>query len=158
MENQVSCPCGTEVSYEACCGRYISGQQKPSTTEALMRSRYTAYVMKDANYLMATLFPEKRTPAHSDGIREWMALTEWHHLKVIRSKGGVQDEVGEVEFVAYYSEKGSKKEHHELSTFQKEGGVWYFVDGTTPTTSFKIGRNDPCPCQSGKKYKKCCGK
>lgn len=28
----------------------------------------------------------------------------------------------------------------------------------TVTNEHKIGRNDPCPCGSGKKYKKCCGK
>lgn len=41
----------------------------------------------------------------------------------------------------------------ELKKFYKEQ-----KESTTIRKGKKIGRNDPCPCGSGKKYKKCCGK
>ncbi|MEW8683176.1 MAG: YchJ family metal-binding protein, partial [Candidatus Thiodiazotropha endolucinida] len=72
-------------------------------------------------------------------------------------------EEASVEFIATYKEGGMVRPHHEISRFLKQDGVWYFVDGqlVAPKTEKrhqpKVGRNDPCPCGSGKKYKKCCG-
>ena len=79
------------------------------------------------------------------------------------SAGGEADEQGVVEFVVTYKEKGVVRRYHERGRFQKEQGRWYFVEGemVTPKTEVhtapKVGRNEPCPCGSGKKYKKCCG-
>ena len=78
--------------------------------------------------------------------------------------GGPEDEEGQVEFVAVFDERGRRQEHHELATFRKTDGAWYFESGRAPTpqqvvrASPKIGRNEPCPCGSGKKLKKCCGR
>jgi SEC-C motif-containing protein len=76
--------------------------------------------------------------------------------------GGPEDKEGHVEFIASFSEGGARREHHEMASFSREDGIWYFVEGNvlppkqvvreTP----KVGRNEPCPCGSGKKYKKCC--
>ena len=82
-------------------------------------------------------------------------------LEIVAAKGGPDDSEGQVEFIARFREKGVKKAHHELAEFKKEAGRWYFTDGKSapqrPLVSAKVGRNDPCSCGSGKKYKKCCG-
>jgi SEC-C motif-containing protein len=76
--------------------------------------------------------------------------------------GGAEDASGEVEFIARYLENGLKREHHETALFRKEKGTWLFTEGAMvkpkPLVSEKVGRNEPCPCASGAKYKKCCGK
>ena len=71
------------------------------------------------------------------------------------------DDEGIVEFKAHYESKGIKNIHHEVSEFQRKDGQWYFIDGQVITNQIvrsapKVGRNDPCPCGSGKKNKKCC--
>ncbi len=69
-----------------------------------------------------------------------------------------------VEFIATFKEKGVTRRHHERSSFLREGDNWYFVDGdmVLPQTQVnegpKVGRNEPCSCGSGKKFKKCCGR
>jgi len=79
--------------------------------------------------------------------------------------GEAGDDEGFVEFRAVFSEAGGEDmAHTERSRFVKEGDRWYYVDGLLPTPvtyrreEEKVGRNDLCPCGSGKKYKKCCGK
>ena len=63
-----------------------------------------------------------------------------------------------------YAAKGEAVEHHEHAYFKKLDGEWKFIDGEIESgvpyvrEEPKIGRNDPCPCGSGKKYKKCCGR
>ena len=99
-----------------------------------------------------------------DASRRWSREADWRGLeiKAVR-QGGEEDREGEVEFVAAYIQDGKECFHHELATFKKEGQKWYYVDGdyigTQPYVreTPKIGRNEPCPCGSGRKYKKCCG-
>ena len=77
-------------------------------------------------------------------------------------EGGPDDSTGEIEFIARFSEKGEPRVHHEVGQFKKDKGIWYFTDGKAAgqrpvvRTAPKIGRNDPCHCGSGQKYKKCC--
>jgi len=97
-----------------------------------------------------------------DTTKQWADTSEWRGLEIIEtSGGGAGDTTGKIEFVATYAANASEYRHHELSDFKKIGGKWYFIDGTIQNNSIKrsepkIGRNDPCPCGSGKKYKKCC--
>ncbi|HSW71157.1 MAG TPA: YchJ family metal-binding protein, partial [Gammaproteobacteria bacterium] len=87
--------------------------------------------------------------------------TQWQGLEVLASKA--EGDQAQVEFKAYYQEQGQKFCLHERSDFRREAGRWYYVDGQIfpsqkqPIRSSKIQRNDPCPCGSQKKYKKCCG-
>ena len=127
------CHCGSGRPYSNCCAPYISASEPAPTAEALMRSRYSAYV-------------------------------EWLGLEILsRRAGQAGDTEGWVEFVASFKEDGVTKKHHEHSRFQSKDGRWYYVDGDVPKPQTqrhqqpKVGRNDPCPCGSGKKYKKCCG-
>jgi SEC-C motif-containing protein len=158
------CPCGSEQEYEQCCGPLISGEQAATTAEALMRSRYSAYVTDTIGYLRETLHPSHRSDYDEQATRRWAENSHWLGLEIRSTEGGGEnDEQGVVEFVAHFKEKGVVRNHHEFSRFSKKDGRWYYVDGQMPTpetvvnTQPKVGRNDPCPCGSGKKFKKCCG-
>jgi SEC-C motif-containing protein len=84
----------------------------------------------------------------------------WQKLEILRSEaGGENDAEGRVEFKAHWLIGGRRGYLHETSRFLKEDGRWYYLDGQThpAPAAGKTGRNDPCPCGSGKKFKKCCG-
>ncbi len=157
------CPCGSSLGYDDCCAPLIAGDKPAATAEALMRSRYSAYVVGDIDYLGETLHPAHRDDHDAAATRRWAAESDWLKLEIGSVEdGGENDDVGMVEFTATFREKGVVRSHHEFSNFSKKGGRWYYVDGKmeSPGTYVhaepKVGRNDPCPCGSGKKYKKCC--
>jgi SEC-C motif domain protein len=157
------CPCGTGLAYSECCEQIIKGQRPAGTAEALMRSRYSAYVKVETDYIFKSTHPKHREGYDHIGTKEWAEKAEWHGLEIVSTNGGGSaDTTGEVEFIARYVEKGKLKVHHELGEFKKENDTWFFTDGKAvaqrPVISNKIGRNDPCSCGSGQKYKKCCGK
>ena len=130
-----------------------------------MRSRKTAYATQNMAYLQDTLHPGQRQDYHESGAEVWARESEWKGLEIVNvTKDTSNANNGKVEFRATYRRNGEQLVHHELAEFRKSGDSWYFFDGkmvgpgqfkrNTP----KVGRNDPCPCGSGKKYKKCCGK
>lgn len=163
----MKCPCESDKEYTQCCEPYIDGQKMAPTPEALMRSRYSAYVKGAIPYLRETLAPESRGDFSETDVQEWAKTSEWKGLEILKAHENT------VEFVAKYKTQGKIIEHHEVSTFRKQGDRWYFVDGEShvheegkghqeprkPVTRVepKLGRNDPCKCGSGKKFKKCCG-
>ena len=158
------CPCSSGLPYEACCEPLITGTVKAATPEALMRSRYTAYALQNIPYLAETLHPRQRSDYDAAGAARWARESDWEGLEIVNIGGeSASAKSGTVEFKAHYTRNGAKLVHHELAEFRKSGDTWFFYDGqlvppgqvrrTTP----KTGRNDPCPCGSGKKYKKCCG-
>ena len=148
------CPCGSGEPFESCCGPLLGGEPAP-TAERLMRSRYTAYTRGDAGYLSATWAPETRPKALdlADG-------PEWLGLAILRAAGGAGDEAGTVEFRARYRAGGREEVLHETSRFRRDQGRWVYVDGQLhdPPAPTRVGRNALCPCGSGRKYKRCCGK
>ena len=156
-----TCPCKSGLSYAECCEPLIRGERRAETAEQLMRSRYAAYVNVETDYIFETTHPAHREGYDHEGTRRWAEGADWEGLEILSSEGGPDDAEGRVEFIARYREKGAKKAHHELAEFKKEEGRWYFTDGKgapqKPLVSTKVGRNDPCTCGSGKKYKKCCG-
>jgi SEC-C motif domain protein len=160
----VTCPCGKGESLEACCGPYLTRAARPDTAEALMRSRYTAYATGDVDYIVDSHDPDRRGEVDRKNTELWSKQSEWLGLEIVATdKGLPDDEVGTVEFVARYKIKGVKVEHRERAMFRKLGSRWVFVDGIevkgppVRRTEPRIGRNDPCHCGSGKKYKKCHG-
>ncbi len=153
----MTCECGLEKPFDECCGRFLNGGAKAGTAEELMRSRFVAFGMGDFDYIERTqvdpLPPEVRD----------RKLPEWETLKVVTtSKGSEDDSTGVVEFVAHYHHHGCHN-HHEKARFSKVDGEWKYVNGditehgTVKRSHPKVGRNDVCPCGSGKKYKRCCG-
>ena len=158
-----SCPCGSGAAYSECCAPVISGAQSAETAEQLMRARYSAYVGVKMDFVFETTHPEHRQGYDHAGSKEWAENSEWQGLEIIEvKKGGPEDTDGEVEFIARFLEKGEPREHHENAHFKRKDGRWLFTEGSMvkpkPIIANKIGRNDPCTCGSGIKYKKCCGK
>ncbi len=155
------CPCGSALSYEACCEPIILGATPAATPEALMRSRYTAFSRQALAHLKESLHPDSRADYDEAGAQRWAEDSEWLQLEVVDSSG--DEEEGQVEFIATYRRKGVKHVHHENAHFVRHKDRWYYMDGdmVTPGTvrreGPRVGRNDPCLCGSGKKYKKCCG-
>lgn len=159
-----SCPCGSEKEYVECCAPYISGEKPAPTAEALMRSRYTAYVEKELAYLNESLAPEALKDHDEASVKEWAEKAEWLGLEIHDTwAGGDGDEDGIVEFSAKYAIDGEESTHRERSHFRRIDENWRYVEGAMVsgppiTKEKKIGRNEKCPCGSDKKYKKCCGR
>jgi SEC-C motif-containing protein len=157
------CPCGSKVAYDMCCRPLIKGERPALTAEQLMRARYSAYVKIELDYVLSSLHPEHRADYDEKSTRVWAESTTWHGIEIVKTTaGGPEDNEGQVEFVASYTEKGNRQEHHEHSQFKKEQGTWYFTTGKimpkpVVRAAPKVGRNDPCSCGSGRKFKKCCG-
>jgi SEC-C motif-containing protein len=164
------CPCRsldkTKISYDDCCRPFIEGKKLASTAEALMRARYSAYVVRNISYIDTTQVSVPGEEFNKEEALKWAESSEWLGLEVKKTqKGGSGDNTGVVEFVAHYKDKASGTElrHHETSLFTRDAGAWKFkegqIHGAQPLRRLepKIGRNDPCSCGSGKKFKKCCG-
>jgi SEC-C motif-containing protein len=148
----MNCPCQSGKEYDACCGRFISQRMQAENAEQLMRSRYSAYVLHQADYLAATW--------HADFRSASLALDDvvtWLRLDVLNSAH--TGDCANVEFEARCLVDGRVEALHELSRFVFAGGRWLYTDGDLLKPSFvpwKPGRNEPCPCGSGAKFKRCC--
>ena len=147
------CPCGSALQYSACCQRYLDGALPAPGPSQLMRSRYSAFVMKDADYLIKTWHPSCQAQQFRADLESGFAKTHWLGLSVFAADEGRNPDEGFVSFIARFNDDNRSGVIIERSRFLKENGQWYYIDGTRPL----IGRNDPCPCGSGKKFKKCCG-
>ncbi len=159
------CPCGSKLQYSECCEPIIKGEQVAKTAQQLMRSRYSAYVMKELDHIYQSTHPSKRDDYDEKSTRNWSEKSQWEGLEIINTEAGEEnDTTGTVEFIAHFKYRNNKQYHHESADFIKEEDTWYFNEGTmVPQKPVirdnpKVGRNDPCPCGSGLKYKKCCGK
>jgi len=157
MNESTPCLCGDSRGYEKCCGPIHTDIAKATSAESLMRARYSAYSKDNLDFIRqswhSTTLPNDVEP-NENGF-------SWQGLKIVDTKdGGAQDERGEVEFIASYVMNGHAGTLHERSLFQRENGQWRYLDGKEkkgePVKSEKIGRNEACPCGSGKKYKRCC--
>ncbi len=119
------CDCGSGKAYPDCCGRFHRGDEYAPTAEALMRSRYSAYVRCEEDYLRKT-WAEETCPsslAQDDDVK-------WLGLKVKAAiGGGEEDDTGEVEFVARYKLAGKGHRMHERSRFERRNGQWLYIDG-----------------------------
>ena len=128
-----------------------------------MRSRYTAYTMEEVDYIVSSHHESSRDDVDRDAALKWAEQAEWSGLEIVETEKGQEgDDEGVVEFVAKFSLQGAEQRHHERSRFKKVDGKWFYVDGDMVkpkpvTRGAKVGRNEPCPCGSGKKYKRCCG-
>ncbi len=118
-----SCPCGSDVPYSGCCGRYLDGNAGADTAVALMRSRYAAYVLRRETYLLGTWHPTTRPTALSLGDE-----TKWLGLQVLRHERRGDDQAL-VEFVARYKVDGRANRLHEISRFVHQDGRWFYVAG-----------------------------
>lgn len=122
------CPCGSQRAYRDCCGRYHAGAPAPDA-ETLMRSRYSAYVIADRDYLLSTWHPDTRPQtlelAPPESVH-WLGLS-------IRHQQSIDADHAEVEFIARSRAGGGPASRlHEISRFVREDGRWYYLDGSFP--------------------------
>lgn len=149
------CPCCSGLQYSACCQPYLGNTRTAAEPETLMRSRYTAYVKHDVDYLVATWHPDLQAEKWRDSIAESCRDTCWLGLNILTSAPGKTQDEGYVEFAARYTAANRQQTGlmRERSRFLRYHDRWYYRDGI----HLQTGRNEHCPCGSGKKYKKCCG-
>ena len=157
------CPCGSGKTLAGCCGPVLDGAPA-ATPEALMRSRYSAYAKRNYIHLRRSLSAEQQADFSEKDARDWAESSEWLGLEITGTEGGGEaDTEGTVDFVARFKTAGEERKHVEKARFTREDGRWVYAGMIVPKAepvrreSPKVGRNDPCPCGSGKKFKKCCG-
>lgn len=147
------CPCGSGQNYNSCCQPVINDQACATSPEKLMRSRYSAYVKQNSGYLLASWHRSSR-PENLDLFSHPVI---WLNLD-IHGTGEKQNgyKTNFVDFSCNYLENGQVCTLREVSTFVREGGLWYYLEGECQVTRKNISRNSKCPCGSGKKFKRCC--
>lgn len=158
------CPCGSGKSLSECCQPIINGDEKAKRAEALIRARYTAHTLGSMDFILATHHPSTRTDIDEAATARWASESQWLGLEILDVQGGEEeDSTGRIEFIARYRDSARRRHtHHERGVFEKYHGQWYFRDAEVPDVNQfrreapKQGRNEPCACGSGKKYKKCC--
>ena len=164
-----TCPCrlmaDDKILFAACCGPHLDGGSPAPTAEAQMRARYSAYALGRIDYIRDSMAPETRKEFDRKSVTRWSSQSQWQGLEVqATEKGQPGDAEGIVEFTAHFTTDGKAQTHHERALFRFEPAEkqWVFVDALdrvkTPIVKGpQPGRNDPCPCGSGKKFKKCHG-
>ncbi|MDQ0828132.1 SEC-C motif-containing protein [Arthrobacter sp. B2I5] len=125
LNESANCVCLSGEPYAECCGRFHSGRALAATAEQLMRSRYSAFVLLDEDYLLRTHHPST-APAGLD----LDPAMQWRRLDILATSGGGPfDTAGTVEFKAYYRHGRERGVLHENSRFVREHGRWLYVDG-----------------------------
>ncbi|MDX2010376.1 MAG: YchJ family metal-binding protein [Myxococcaceae bacterium] len=150
------CPCGSGP-YDRCCGPRHTGARPAETAEALMRSRYSAFALGRGDYLVET---STRAPRPNEAVElsAWGRSVGWVGLTVeVVERGGPDEVEGIVQFTARYVEAGTLVSLSERSSFTRLERRWAYVEGQAQTHRQKLGRNEPCPCGSGRKVKQCHG-
>ena len=150
------CPCGSQLSYQQCCQPIISGSQAASSAEQLMRSRFSAFSLKEVDYLMQSWAGQKRVETERSALQQWCEQTKFIRLDIIDHYDGSHPCQAFVEFKATYLFNNKFEVLHETSEFIQAQNRWFYLDGNTAVYPLAVGRNDLCPCQSGKKSKRCC--
>ncbi|WP_250461064.1 YchJ family protein [Microbulbifer litoralis] len=118
---QSPCPCGSGKPMDECCGLYLSGRAYPGTAEALMRSRFCAFIRGDVSYLRKTWHPDNCPELNLADME-----TQWTRLEIIRSKQGLKKSL--VEFRAWYLENDTEHSMHEISLFKLYKKRWVYVE------------------------------
>lgn len=146
------CFCRSGKEYKHCCAPFHLHTAVLETAEQLMRSRYTAYVLKNIPYIVATTVPSQQTLLETHLLQEWADNTTWLGLEILKTENLTKTQSA-VEFKAIFQGEEGELAHQERSIFVKIENRWYFVDPTVSLPTMK----QPCVCGSGKKFKHCCG-
>lgn len=123
-----ACPCGSKIAYQACCEPYHCDMVLPQTPEALMRSRYTAYVLANIDYIQKTMCGKALENFNALEAKSWAQNVKWLKLKIVHALTPSENK-GYVEFIARFIDKGQHHHIHEISEFQCISGKWFYVDG-----------------------------
>jgi SEC-C motif domain protein len=160
------CHCGSARDATDCCLPVIRREREAATAEELMRSRYSAFAIGDVDWIMDSHHPETVDEVDRDEVARWSGSSEWLGLRIRSTEhGGPDDDEGSVTFRARYKVQGQQVDHVERARFRRHEGAWRFhsvIEDEQPELvpvgpAATVGRNDPCTCGSGRKYKKCCG-
>ena len=158
-ERASPCPCGSGKTFGDCCEPVHLGRLQPASAEQLMRARFTAHVTHNFRFLHDTYRPTAGKPFVEEEVEPTM---QWTKLVVHGHETTADPAKAFVDFSAYGTDEGVEKVLHEKAEFLRINGTWFYNRearlGPAPykATAPKVGRNDPCPCGSGKKYKQCC--
>ena len=136
---------------------YIEKNEIADTPEQLMRSRYSAYSLARTDYIKKTMHGKALLGFNEVAVEKQAQVISWIGLKIITSYLEHEDQ-GFVEFAATYLQNNHLNTMHERSEFHKINNHWFYVDGQhliNTNNKRLIGRNSPCPCGSGKKFKNC---
>lgn len=148
------CYCGSGKQYTDCCQPYLTKQKMVSDCETLMRSRYSAYCVKDISYLFNTWHHSKQPDNQPEQIADFANNVHFTGLQILQSQQ--EKERGVVCFSANYIYLNTFSQIKEESFFIQENGQWYYLHGNlSAVPDKKIGRNELCPCGSQKKFKAC---
>lgn len=128
----MKCPCGLDADFAKCCGALIEGQREAKSPEELMRSRYSAFATQNIPYVEATTDPQNLHEMSVEAATEWAEKATFTKLEILRAEESGNK--GTVEFIAHYDWEGKPETHHELSTFRKQKGRWYFKTGRVKET------------------------
>lgn len=158
-DSDVPCPCGSGRKFGTCCAFYINGTPAPDA-QTLMRSRYTAYVVGALDHVAATHAPEVRDDFNRAEAERLARICQFQELdirKVVENGDSAQ-----IDFLIRFRRDGKDMMQVELADFRRADGRWLYAGGklssqVSQRTVTRVGRNEPCPCGSGKKSKKCCG-
>lgn len=156
MDDSSLCPCHSGKAFKSCCKPYLTRESLPVNPEQLMRSRYTAFTLKQFQYIADTHYSKLDPIDSAEALQQDFQDIHWQHLRVVSHQES--DTEGEVSFIAYYGIQGKLFALSETSHFIKPDGKWlYDADSSqSKVEKLKLSRNDTCFCESGKKFKKCC--
>jgi SEC-C motif-containing protein len=159
ITEHANCPCCSDKTYAECCEPLHDGVSHAVTAEQLMRSRYSAFALKLTDYVQQTW----DTNTSPDTVTFDGDELQWQGLEIITTKKGkAGDNKGIVQFKATFTLDGKQQVVNEMSRFVKKSSRWLYLDGKVksvvePNQQTSQGKNAPCSCGSGKKYKRCCG-
>lgn len=171
----MQCPCGSQFSFKQCCSLVIEKKLEAKSPEQLMRSRYSAYATNAADYIYHTYAQPSRALQSIVDIDEWANATTWlklivhsasdfssNHCTIDESSTDFSADINSLPnvcFSAFYQHQGSYFLMKETSRFVKENNQWRYLDGEVSINEAldTPKRNEPCFCNSKKKFKKCCG-
>ena len=154
MTGDQKCPCGSGIFYSDCCEPLHSGAKSAQSTADLLRARYSAFVLKRAEYIRATwmegYLPEELT---LDGVR-------WLGLEILEWQGACDDCKGRALYHLDFESQGERRRLLCESLYERIDGEWFYREERRQreVALVKVGRNVPCPCGSGRKFKRCCGR
>ncbi len=135
----------------------------PTSPRELLDARYQAFVDGDVDFILETVHPEKKRKHDRKTIEAWSRNATWKGIRVEKEDGEKEGRRAWITFSLEYEEGGRAIDHRERAEFRMREGRWFYYDSKFPRGEpvkrepGKVGRNDPCPCGSGKKFKKCCG-
>jgi SEC-C motif-containing protein len=130
MKQTNFCPCGSSKLFMDCCAKYISGGKWPETAEKLMRSRYSAYVKNELEYIQSTMSDQALEDFSIESAKEWLSGLKWQGLQVLKAYSDPENPArAYVKFSAIYKSQGRRYEIRELSEFIKKDDRWFYVGG-----------------------------